>query len=141
MTFLIFLQKDYFYGYILYAINRHRSESIFEENRAYLKDYQNKVDDKLGVNSFLVQPIQRLPKYKLLLMQLITELAKTLEEEGIKVQIAACCTAEKTLQRLLDTVNESMNINDILECNDVSSSPDSPLMRTFQSFPFAFDFR
>lgn len=95
----------------------------------------------MGVNSFLVQPIQRLPKYKLLLTQLISELAKNLEQEGIKMQIAACCRAEKTLQRLLDTVNESMNINDILECNDVSEehaqeSFDPPFIRTFP-----FDFR
>lgn len=28
----------------------------------------------------------------------------------------ACCLAEKRIQRLLDTLNGSMNINDIVEC-------------------------
>lgn len=113
------LQKDYFYGYIIYAINRQRSEQIFEQNRDFFKQRQNTIDDKLGLNSFLVQPIQRLPKYKLLLTQMISELGKNLEEDGVKLQVATCCKAEKRLQKLLDTVNESMNINDIVECNEV----------------------
>lgn len=33
---------------------------------------QEEIDDKLGINSFLVQPIQRLARYPLLLQQLIT---------------------------------------------------------------------
>lgn len=89
-------------------------------HRGYFKEIQNEIGDKLGVNSFLVQPIQRLPKYKLLLGQLISELGKRLEDDGVKQQIAACCLAEKRLQRLLDTVNGSMNINDIVDCHDVS---------------------
>lgn len=119
IEYLFHSQKDYFYGYILYAINRFRSDRIFEQNRAFFKQRQNDIEDKLGLNSFLVQPIQRLPKYKLLLTQLISELGKNLEEDGVKVQIAACCKAEKRLQRLLDTVNESMNINDIVDCHEV----------------------
>lgn len=88
-------------------------------HRDYFKSIQSEIGDKLGVNSFLVQPIQRLPKYKLLLSQLISELGKRLEEDGVKEKIAACCLAEKRVQRLLDTVNGSMNLNDIVECNDV----------------------
>lgn len=120
LDFLSQLQKDYFYIYILYAINRQRSEKLCDTHRSYFKEIQNEIGDKLGVNSFLVQPIQRLPKYKLLLGQLISELGKRLEDDGVKQQIAACCLAEKRLQRLLDTVNGSMNINDIVECNNVS---------------------
>lgn len=120
LEFLSQLQKDYFYIYILYAINRQRSEKLCDTHRSYFKEIQNEIGDKLGVNSFLVQPIQRLPKYKLLLGQLISELGKRLEDDGVKQQIAACCLAEKRLQRLLDTVNGSMNINDIVECNNVS---------------------
>lgn len=77
--------------------------------------------DKLGINSFLVQPIQRLPKYQLLLHQLIKELGKTLDEDGVKDKIAACCRAEKHIQRLLDRVNDSMSINDIEDCVEVNS--------------------
>lgn len=121
LTFLP-LQKDYFYIYISYAINRQQSEKLCETHRSYFKEIQNEIGDKLGVNSFLVQPIQRLPKYKLLLGQLISELGKRLEDDGVKRQIAACCLAEKRLQRLLDTVNDSMNLNDIVDCHDVSEA-------------------
>lgn len=77
------------------------------------------------MNSFLVQPIQRLPKYKLLLGQLFLELKRifvsvSVHDDRIKNEIAACCLAEKQLQRLLDTVNGSMNINDIVDCTEVS---------------------
>lgn len=121
MDFLFF-QKDCFYIYILYAINRQKSEKICEVHRNYFKELQSEIGDKLGVNSFLVQPIQRLPKYKLLLGQLFSELGKRFElhDDRIKNEIAACCLAEKQLQRLLDTVNGSMNVNDIVDCNDVS---------------------
>lgn len=120
--FLFPPQKDYFYIYILYAINRQRSEKFCELHRAYFKDIQNEIGDKLGINSFLVQPIQRLPKYKILLGQLISELGKRLEDDGVKEKIAACCLAEKRVQRLLDTVNGSMNINDIVDCYEVRST-------------------
>lgn len=115
-------QKDFFYVYILYAINRQKSEKICDVHRDYFKEIQNEATDKLGVNSFLVQPIQRLPKYKLLLGQLFSQLGKriSVHDDSTKNEIAACCLADKRLQRLLDTVNGSMNINDIVGCNEVS---------------------
>lgn len=108
----------------MYAINRQRSDKVCEANRNYFKQIQNEIGDKLGANSFLVQPIQRLPKYKLLLGQLFLELKRIFVSvplhDRIKNEIAACCLAEKQLQRLLDTVNGSMNINDIVDCIEVS---------------------
>jgi hypothetical protein len=71
----------------------------------------------LGINSFLLQPIQRLPRYKLLLNEIIKDLSKDLE--NVKQAIAAFCVAEKNIQKLLDTVNESMSINDIKNCFEV----------------------
>lgn len=103
----------------MYAINRKRSERLCVLNKQYFQDRQNEMHDKLGINSFLVQPIQRLPKYQLLLHQLIKELGKQLDEDGVKDTIAACCRAEKHIQRLLDRVNNSMSINDIEDCVEV----------------------
>lgn len=102
----------------MYAINHQKSEKICIENRNYFKQIQNEIGDKLGVNSFLVQPIQRLPKYKLLLGQLFSELGKRfgVHDDSIKNELGACCLAEKRIQRLLDTLNGSMNINDIEDC-------------------------
>lgn len=117
------MQKDYFYIYVLYTINRQRSDKLYETNRDYFKGIQSQIGDRLGVNSFLVQPVQRLPKYKLLLGQLFKELRKMFgvdDDNKIKNELAACCLAEKRLQRLLDTVNQAMIVNDISDCNDVS---------------------
>jgi hypothetical protein len=83
-----------------------------------LQQVQNQCGDRLGINSFLLQPIQRLPRYQLLLNEIIKDLTKDLE--NCKQAIAACCVAEKNIQRLLDTVNESMSINDVRNCYDVS---------------------
>lgn len=53
----------------------------------------------------------------MLLNEIIKDLSKDLE--NTKQTIAACCVAEKQMQRLLDTVNESMSINDIRNCFEV----------------------
>lgn len=116
------MQRGYFYIYILYAINRQLSEKIYEVDSDYFKKLQSEVHDMLGVNSFLVQPIQRLPKYKLLLGQLVKELGKRSNLRGdiIKKEITECRLAEKQLQRLLDILNGAMKVNDIIDCNEVS---------------------
>lgn len=49
------------------------------------------MEDKLGVNSFLMEPIQRLPKYRLLIDQLAKVLSPFLEFE--KARLAACARA------------------------------------------------
>jgi hypothetical protein len=86
-------------------------------NIVLLQEIQNECGDRLGINSFLLQPIQRLPRYKLLLNEIIKDLSKDLE--NVKQAIAAFCVAEKNIQKLLDTVNESMSINDIKNCFEV----------------------
>lgn len=118
---LITKQKDYFYIYISYAINRKRSEKMCIEQSAYFKKIQDEIGDKLGVNSFLVQPIQRLPKYRLLMGQLFSELGKRFgpHDDSIKNELGACCLAEKRIQRLLNILDGSVEISDIVDC-DVS---------------------
>lgn len=77
------------------------------------------MDDSLGIGSFLMQPIQRLPKYQLLLHQLIKELGKEVTAVGVEEKLRVCVRAEKEVQRLLDRVNSSMIINDIDDCIEV----------------------
>lgn len=55
------------------------------------QDRQNEMHDKLGINSFLMEPIQRLPKYRLLIDQLAKVLSPFLEVE--KSRLAACSRA------------------------------------------------
>lgn len=91
------------------------------EQSAYFRQIQDEIGDKLGVNSFLVQPIQRLPKYRLLLGQLFSELGKRFgpHDDSIKNELGACCLAEKRIQRLLRLLDGSVEISDIVDC-DVS---------------------
>lgn len=86
----------------------------------YFRQKQHELRDQLGIDSFLLGPIQRLPKYQLLLYQLIQALGKHLDDDAIKHQIALCCKAEKYIQRLLDRVNASMAISDIIEHDNVN---------------------
>lgn len=111
-------QRDYFYIYIAYAINRKKSEKLCITQSAYFKRIQDEIGDKLGVNSFLVQPIQRLPKYRLLLGQLFSELGKRfgVHDDSIKNELGACCLAEKRIQRLLSILDGSVEISDIVDC-------------------------
>lgn len=121
-VFCEFIQKDFFYKYVLYAMNRTKSQLICSQHAVFFSQRQVEIGDKLGLNSFLVKPIQRLPHYKMLFNQMIVELLKNMDDESLKPLIAICCKTEKYVQKLLDTVNESININDIEECYDVSES-------------------
>lgn len=119
-----YIELGYFYSYIEYAINRKRAKMLCDQHRMYFRRRAAEVDDPLGIEAaFLLQPIQRLPRYRLLLYQLIQQLGVRLsndEHGNIKAKIAACCRAEKHIQRLLDRMNDSMIISDIIEFQTVS---------------------
>lgn len=113
------IEVDCFYGYVLYAINKSRSENLCIQEKAFFRELQNKAGDKLGIDSFLVQPIQRLPRYPLLLNEMITSFFKS-DPVKYKTVIGLCCRVEKSVRNLLETVNEAMQINDIEDCNDIN---------------------
>uniref|UniRef100_A0A182P031 DH domain-containing protein n=1 Tax=Anopheles epiroticus TaxID=199890 RepID=A0A182P031_9DIPT len=124
-TFIWFLENDKFYCYIMFALNRPKSERICNRNLDFFQRRQQEVDDKLGLNSFLLQPIQRLPRYKLLLAEINKEILKQMEDtllESVKDEIGILCKAEKRLERFIDIVNEAMSINDIQECYEGTAS-------------------
>uniref|UniRef100_A0A182VJT8 DH domain-containing protein n=1 Tax=Anopheles merus TaxID=30066 RepID=A0A182VJT8_ANOME len=130
-TFIWFLENDKFYCYIMFALNRPKSERICNKNLDFFQRRQQEVDDKLGLNSFLLQPIQRLPRYKLLLAEINKEILKQLEDtllESVKDEIGILCKAEKRLERFIDIVNEAMSINDIQECYEAPTSVQMELM-------------
>ena len=118
--FTHFLQNESFYCYVLYAINQINADQLCSHHSKYFDDLKIKFGDNLGVHSFCILPIQRLPRYQLLLSEIIIELQKDMLEN--KKIIAACCMAEKNIQRLLGTINEAISINDIVECNVYSVS-------------------
>lgn len=100
-TFTTFIKENKFDNYIVYVLNREKSVKLCRENNYYFKQIQK---DRLGIGSFLVLPIQRLPRYQLLLGEIIKELTKDLNKN--KSAIAACCVAEKSVRRLLNDVDE-----------------------------------
>lgn len=121
-TFIKFIESDRFYCYILFALNRPKSEKICNKNLEFFQERQQAVEDKLGLNSFLLQPIQRLPRYKLLLAEINKEVLKLIADsllDSVKDEIGVLCKAEKRLERFIDVLNEAMSINDIQECYEV----------------------
>lgn len=87
--------------YVVYVLKRKKSETLCKENEYFFKQIQ---EDRLGVRSFLLQPVQRLPRYELLLGEILKSLMKNLDEN--KEAVKACCIAEKTIKRLLNEVNQ-----------------------------------
>lgn len=69
--FYTFITKDHFYGYVLFGLNKPRAERLTAEYKEFFDSITKESDDKLGVNSFLLQPIQILPRYKLLFGEMI----------------------------------------------------------------------
>uniref|UniRef100_A0A1A9UGY0 DH domain-containing protein n=1 Tax=Glossina austeni TaxID=7395 RepID=A0A1A9UGY0_GLOAU len=115
--FIEFIEQNCFYGYVLFTINKKRSLKLCDTYKNYFKMIQTELDDKLGINSFLVQPIQRMARYPLLLQQFITTLFKNCDY-GMKPVIESCCRLEKKFRNLLITTNESEIINDIVCLNE-----------------------
>jgi len=100
-TFSDFIIKNKFDNYIFYVKNRANSDKICHENKYFFMQLQK---DRLGINSFLLQPVQRLPRYQLMLGELVKDLMKNLDKN--KEAIARCCEAEKGIQKLLNIVND-----------------------------------
>uniref|UniRef100_A0A1Q3FJR2 Putative guanine nucleotide exchange factor for rho and rac gtpase n=1 Tax=Culex tarsalis TaxID=7177 RepID=A0A1Q3FJR2_CULTA len=133
-TFIKFIESDRFYCYILFALNRPKSEKICNKNLEFFQERQHAVEDKLGLNSFLLQPIQRLPRYKLLLAEVNKEVLKLIADsllDSVKDEIGVLCKAEKRLEKFIDVVNEAMSINDIQECYEDSYSMQADLISSF----------
>ncbi|XP_058060811.1 uncharacterized protein LOC131211382 isoform X2 [Anopheles bellator] len=143
-TFIRFLERDKFYCYIMFALNRPKSERICNRNLDFFQRRQTDVDDKLGLNSFLLQPIQRLPRYKLLLAEINKEILKQMEDtllESVKDEIGILCKAEKRLERFIDVVNEAMSINDIQECYEVNLFHQGKFRKMFEVDVYDWDHR
>ncbi|XP_052873182.1 uncharacterized protein LOC128278490 [Anopheles cruzii] len=143
-TFIRFLEHDKFYCYIMFALNRPKSERICNRNLDFFQRRQSDVDDKLGLNSFLLQPIQRLPRYKLLLAEINKEILKQMEDtllDSVKDEIGILCKAEKRLERFIDVVNEAMSINDIQECYEVNLFHQGKFRKMFEVDVYDWDHR
>ncbi|XP_049539743.1 uncharacterized protein LOC125953932 isoform X1 [Anopheles darlingi] len=115
-VFIHFLENDSFYGYILYSMYHPKSQRVCEQHIRFFEQHQQTHGDKLGVKSLILQPIQRLPRYQLMLASIFKLLIKKPGAISRNTQLHKVCVAEKRLQTLIGIMNESVTINDILQC-------------------------
>lgn len=101
-VFISNIEAYFFDQYIGYAQNKLRSQEIVKKNRDFFDRFNH---DRLGISSFLIHPIQRLPRYQLIFCELIKELVSDDVTEN-KASISRCCRAEKALEKLLTIVDE-----------------------------------
>lgn len=100
-----FLQrKENFQVYERYCQNKPRSELLWRQfaDLPFFQECQKKLDHKLGLDSYLLKPIQRLTKYQLLLKELL----KHCTEEQYRCELQE---ALHTMLELLKSVNDSMH--------------------------------
>ncbi|XP_058831639.1 uncharacterized protein LOC131690119 isoform X2 [Topomyia yanbarensis] len=117
-VFIKYLENDSFYGYVLYSLYHPKSQRLCEQFARFFQDHQNNSGDKLGVKSFTLQPIQRLPRYLLLLNSLVKSLqsSELSSDDETAVQYQSVCKAEREMQIFINTMNDSMEVNEIEEC-------------------------
>uniref|UniRef100_A0A182KFT8 DH domain-containing protein n=1 Tax=Anopheles christyi TaxID=43041 RepID=A0A182KFT8_9DIPT len=115
-AFVHFLDNDSFYGYVLYSMYHPKSQRLCQQHIEFFRQHQQQHGDKLGVKSLILQPIQRLPRYQLLLTSLFKQLVKKPGAISRNTQLHKVCVAEKRLQTLIGIMNESVTINDIVQC-------------------------
>ncbi|XP_054481320.1 proto-oncogene DBL [Anoplopoma fimbria] len=100
-----FLQrKAKFQVYERYCQNKPGSELLWRQcsDSPFFKECQKKLDHKLGLDSYLLKPVQRLTKYQLLLKELL----KHCTEERYRCELQQ---ALDSMLELLKSVNDSMH--------------------------------
>uniref|UniRef100_A0A4W3IB86 MCF.2 cell line derived transforming sequence n=1 Tax=Callorhinchus milii TaxID=7868 RepID=A0A4W3IB86_CALMI len=93
-----------FQMYVKYCQNKPRSETLWRQcsDSVFFQECQRKLDHKLGLDSYLLKPIQRLTKYQLLLKELLK-----FSNNGDGIQELQ--EALEAMLNLLKSVNDSMH--------------------------------
>nr|KAF6360317.1 MCF.2 cell line derived transforming sequence [Myotis myotis] len=102
---LCFLErKTDFQMYAKYCQNKPSSEAIWKKYSecAFFQECQRKLKHRLGLDSYLLKPVQRLTKYQLLLKELLKYSKDCEGSEQLKVAL-------DTMLDLLKSVNDSMH--------------------------------
>lgn len=115
--FLEFLSQEKFYIYVVYAMNTVRIQTLCRSHREFFDEIQNESGEKLGVSSFLVQPIQRFLRYRMLLLEIINQLKKQNDQKEITDSIVICINTVCFVERFCDTLNEVQRLADIDQCS------------------------
>ncbi|XP_041052390.1 guanine nucleotide exchange factor DBS isoform X1 [Carcharodon carcharias] len=102
---LYFLERrENFQMYVKYCQNKPRSEYLWRQcsDCPFFQECQRKLDHKLGLDSYLLKPIQRLTKYQLLLKELLKFSAISDGTQELQEALTA-------MLNLLKSVNDSMH--------------------------------
>uniref|UniRef100_UPI003AACB88C proto-oncogene DBL n=1 Tax=Centroberyx gerrardi TaxID=166262 RepID=UPI003AACB88C len=97
-------RKEKFQVYERYCQNKPRSELLWRQcsDSPFFQECQKKLDHKLGLDSYLLKPVQRLTKYQLLLKELL----KHCTEDQYRCELQE---ALDSMLELLKAVNDSMH--------------------------------
>lgn len=114
--FVVFLESDKFYVYVLYAMNAIKILELCRSHKEFFTTIQNESGDKLGVGSFLMSPIQRFLRYRLLLLEIDNQLKKQNVRTEINSAIANCSRSVFLVERFCDKLNEVQRLADIEQC-------------------------
>jgi RhoGEF domain len=114
-TFTEFFKYGKFYCYVLFMLSRERALFLCDKHKDYFDELQTRCNDKLGISSFLLQPVQRLPRYQLLLAEVIKEVSKQRTKLDVKPFMQTVCVAEETIKSFVGFSDESLSINEIVQ--------------------------
>jgi RhoGEF domain len=113
-TFTKFFKGGEFYCYTLFMLKRERALQLFQDYKDFFVEIRTKGKDRLDVSSFLLQPVQRLPRYQLLLTEIKNELANQRTLVNVDSQMQTIYEAEEVIDRFMVMSNESLSINEII---------------------------
>ncbi|XP_050081151.1 uncharacterized protein LOC126568679 [Anopheles maculipalpis] len=117
-VFLSYIENERFYCYVEFAMHQANSEAVRLRYNDYFLKIQHDLGDKLGLNSLLLHPIQRLPRYKLLLNEMVKDLLRSGDgKRTMSRRTALLCKVDKRLSILIDRVNQAINVHDIRQCS------------------------
>lgn len=129
-TFINLIQSEAFYCYINYAINHKQAQELVSSHAQFFVRLQRIHDDRLGVMSFIIQPVQKIPRYPLILEEMIKELSKDMHAN--KQALASLCIAKKNFERFLKRLNQAMTVNDIVETQQIPANLQCGLITCLQ---------
>ncbi|XDV54241.1 hypothetical protein PO909_022579 [Leuciscus waleckii] len=97
-------RKENFQVYERYCHNKPRSEALWRQcsDSVFIQECKRKLDHKLGLDSYLLKPVQRLTKYQLLLKELLKHSSNSQYASELQGALNA-------MLDLLKSVNDSMH--------------------------------
>uniref|UniRef100_A0A8C2K3D7 Proto-oncogene DBL-like n=1 Tax=Cyprinus carpio TaxID=7962 RepID=A0A8C2K3D7_CYPCA len=97
-------RKENFQVYERYCRNKPRSDALWRQcsDSAFIQECKKKLDHKLGLDTYLLKPVQRLTKYQLLLKELLKHSSNSQYASELQGALNA-------MLDLLKSVNDSMH--------------------------------